>query len=263
VTSFRGWVRSVGHHGPGPDGRSRFELRALTADGPVEMVSGPDLMSLSWYPPDRLALGPVTFGGMVVHRSAASVRITCLDNSGRSEVWRATPDSLEAVVPEAADTDAVAVMWHLMDPQATRPVLDEILGRLLLWAWIDDRSERWHTAKGVSGRHQRWHMVPGRTEDDEPGIRAFARADLHALARLLDVAVVTPVTPATIRRTALALDHPSLDPPDQGAHMTLADEVDFLHACVPTRWSLAATLRDHHRRTDLARMVMAAPTADV
>lgn len=128
MTNFRGWVSRIGLHGSGSDQWSHFELCALTVEGPVEMVAGPDLMSLSWYPPDRLALGPVTFGGMVVHRSSASVRVVCLDNLGDSAVWVGSSTGLEQQNLEASDVDAIAVMWHLMNSQSTRPVVDEILG---------------------------------------------------------------------------------------------------------------------------------------
>jgi hypothetical protein len=264
VTDFRGWVHRVGLYGPGSGHWSRFELHALTAQGPVVIVSGPDLVSLSWYPPDRLTLGPVTFGGMVVRRDSMSVRITCLDTSGNSEVWRASGSGFQQQQPEASDVDAIAVMWRLMDAQATRPVIDEILGRLLLWAWIADSGERWRSDPGfAAGSPTRWRLVPGRNDSDEPGIHAFSRGNLHALARLLGVALETPTTTAGIGRMALLLDHPSLEMPGPVAGRTLTDEVDFLHACVPTRWSMAADLRSLHHRSDLAEMVMAAPTPDL
>jgi hypothetical protein len=262
MTDFSGWVTRIGLYGPGSERWSRFELYALTAQGPVLTVSGPDLMSLSWYPPDRLALGPLTFGGMVVRRDSTSVRITCLDKSGRSEVWRASTTSLEQQPPETSDVDAIALMWRLMDPKLTRPVIDEILGRLLLWAWLADAQEQWRHDPGiVHGRYSRWHIAPGRGAGDEPGVLAFSRANLHGLARLLGVALETPTTPAGIGRLALLLDHPPLSVPEDSR--TLADELDYLHACVPTRWSMAADLRSVHRRGDLAEMIMTAPTPDL
>lgn len=250
MTDFRGWVTSVGLHGPGPEDWSRFELCALTAEGPVVMVAGPDLMSLSWYPADRLALGPVTFGGMVVRRSSQAVRMTCLDTAGQSEVWLGSTDGFAPIPAEASDGDAVAMMRRLMDPQTTRPVIDEVLGRLLLWAWLDDTWDRWRLRSGRAG------VVV-------PGVRAFARGDLHGLAALLEVPLETPVTPIGISRTAAVLDHPPLEVPNLVAGRSPTDEVDYLHACVPTRWSLAAELRSRHHRSDLAEMVMAAPTADL
>lgn len=250
MTDFRGWVTSVGLHGPGLEDWSRFELCALTAEGPVVMVAGPDLMSLSWYPADRLALGPVTFGGMVVRRSDHTVRMTCLDNAGQSEVWLGSSDGFAPIPAEASDGDAVVMMWRLMSPQTTRPVIDEVLGRLLLWAWLDDTKERWRLKLGRAGA-----VVPG--------VRAFARGDLHSLADLLEVSLETPVTPIGISRTAAVLDHPALEVANLEAARTLTDEVDYLHACIPTRWSLAAELRNRHHRSDLAEMVMAAPTADL
>jgi hypothetical protein len=250
MTDFSGWVSSVALGGPGLEDWSRFELCALTAEGPVVMVSGPDLMSLSWYPPDRLALGPVTFGGMVVRRDGSSVRVTCLDSRGRSEVWLGSSAGFARVGPEPSDTDALGVMWHLMDPGATRPVLDEILGRLLLWSWLDDTQDR-------------WRLALGRSDAIVPGVRAFARSDLHALANLLEVTIETPVTPVSIGRMATVVGHPSLEVPDSVAPRTVTGEVDYLHACVPTRWALAAELRVRHGRVDLAAMVMAAPTPDV
>lgn len=250
MTDFSGWVSSVALGGPGLEDWSRFELCALTAEGPVIMVSGPDLMSLSWYPPDRLALGPVTFGGMVVRRDGSSVRITCLDNLRRSEAWIGSSVGFKRVESEPSDADALAVMRHLMDPGATRPVLDEILGRLLLWASLDNTQDR-------------WRLALGRSDAIVPGVRAFARSDLRALANLLEVAIETPVTPASIVRMAIVVDHPSLEVPGLVAPRTLTSEIDYLHACVPTRWALAAELRVRHGRADLAEMVMAAPTPDV
>ncbi len=250
VTDFRGWVSSVGLHGPGPENWSRFELCALTAEGPVIMVSGPDLMALSWYPADRLALGPVTFGGMVVRRGRHSVRVTCLDTSGRFDVWVGSSAGFRRALPEASDSDAAGVMWHLMDAGATRPVLGELVGRLLLWAWLDDS-------------HERRRLGPGGTDAVVSGVRAFARGDMDALAGLLEVPIETPVTPASITRAAMVVDHPPLQVSDPVAHRTIADEVDYLHACIPTRWSLADELRIRHRRADLADMVMAAPTPDL
>jgi hypothetical protein len=264
MTDFRGWVHRVGLHGPGSEQWSRFELYALTAQGPVVMLSGPDLVSLSSYPPDRVALGPVTFGGMVVRRDRTSVRITCLDKTGNTEVWRASGSSLRPRQPGPSDADAIALMWHLMDAQATRPVIDEILGRLLLWAWIADSGEHWRSYRGMAGRGPgRWHMSSGRSESDEPGIHAFSRGNISDLARLLGVTLETPTTTAGIGRMALLLDHPPLEMPGPMTGRTLTDEVDFLHACVPTRWSMAADLRSIHRRGDLAEMVMAAPTPDL
>lgn len=250
MTDFRGWVSSVGLHGAGPENWSRFELCALTAEGPVTMVSGPDLMALSWYPADRLALGPVTFGGMVVRRGGHSVRVTCLDTSGRFDVWVGSSVGFRRALPEASDSDAAGVMWHLMDAGATRPVLGELVGRLLLWAWLDDS-------------HDRRRRGPGRVDAVVPGVRAFARGDMDALAGLLEVPIETPVTPASISRAAVTVGHPPLQVPDPVAHRTIADEADYLHACIPTRWSLADELRKRHRRADLAEMVMAAPTPDL
>lgn len=71
------------------------------------------------------------------------------------------------------------------------------------------------------------------------------------------------MTPASISRLALLVDHPPLEVSNPVVGRTLADEVDYLHACVPTRWSIAADLRSRHRRGDLAEMVMAAPTPDL
>jgi hypothetical protein len=136
------------------------------------MVTGPDLMALSWYPADRLALGPVTFGGMVVRRGGHSVRVTCLDTSGRFDVWVGSSAGFRRALPEASDSDAAGVMWHLMDAGATRPVLGELVGRLLLWAWLDDS-------------HDRRRRGPGRVDAVVPGVRAFARGDMDALAGLL------------------------------------------------------------------------------
>ena len=250
MTDFSGWVGTVGLGGPGLGGWSRFELCALTAEGPVVMVSGPDLMSLAWYPPDRLALGPVTYGGMVVRRGGSSVHVVCLDNSGRSEVWHGTSSGFEPVPSAASDNDAVEVLWRLMDPGVTRPALGEIMGRMLLWAWVDDTQNR-------------WRVSPDRVDAVVSGVRAYARSDLDALASLLEVTPEVPVTPASIGRLASSVGHPSLEVSDLTVQRTLVDEIDYLHACVPTRWSLAADLRMRFGRIDLAQMVMAAPTPDV
>jgi hypothetical protein len=250
MTDLSGWFVSV-VEAPSAGTPEGFELYAFTSDGLVRLSGGPTLASLVMLPPDRLALGPVTFGGMVVARFPGGRTFVCVDDAGGLEVWHDGQDGHRRAEPTGDDHEAAALLWRLMDPMATRPGARELLARLLLWAWID-RSVAVDCV-GLEVAFAELHL--------RPGIEAFSAGRLRRLGRLLGVTVGDLTTPEDIRLAASVLDHPDLDWTGFAGDEDTDQQLDFLHACIPTRWAMADDLRVNCRRPDLATMVMAAPLA--
>jgi hypothetical protein len=249
MTDLSGWFASVLDAGAVGTPRG-CSLYAFTEDGLVKVADGPDLRSLGVLPADRLALGPVTQGGLVVWRLAESRRFVCADDAGGVEVWSVDHNGRQQVDLVGDDHDAAALLWRLMDPVATRPRAREVLARLLLWAWIQHPVSARHA--GVTVAFASLHLAPG--------VEAFSAGQLRRLGRLVGVAVNDLVSPDDVCRLAPQLGHPDLDWTDYVDDNDVEAQLDFLHACVPTRWALSAELRTMGR-PDLAVMVMAAPAA--
>lgn len=251
MTDFLAWVTSVqaadALRGGHLRADQRYELVALTHDGVIPIVAGPNLSSLSWYPPDRLALGPVTYGGMVVDRSDRHTRMVCANTAGHVRVWSTSPDGKRWVLPEPGEHDAVGLLWRLMDPRATRPGFAELMGRLLLWGWLE-RPE----VSGGGG--------PVTNVQVALGVRDFALADLAGLAHRLGVDLAPAVTAERFEPVASQIGHPSFGWSDGPPDVDTVGRLDYLHACIPYRWSLAHDLRKRFQRPDLAELVLAAPS---
>jgi hypothetical protein len=246
MTDLSGWFAPVLD---APAGVAGYELHAFTSEGPVRLSGGPTLPALAMLPADRLALGPVTFGGMVVTLRPAGRRFVCVDDAGGLEVWEETGVGTRQVGMTGDDHEAAALLWRLMDPAATRPELRELMARLLLWAWIDRPVDTGRPAVDIAFADM--NLMPG--------IEAFSSGRLRRLGRLVGVEVGDLVTSADICQAAERVGHPELDWTGMVDEDATADQLDFLNACLPTRWSLAEELRTSCRRPDLAAMVMAAP----
>lgn len=216
------------------------ELYALLASDAVLMVSGPDVTSLSLYPRDHLALGPVTFGGMVLMADGPGVRAVCVDHSGAQGVWELAPGGPTPVGATPVDATATELLCGLLEGIEVNVGMSELAARLLLWGWMA-RSRQL-----------------GRL-DAERVVGAFATAELSALALMCGRDLPDPVTTDAIRSLALSVGHPPLPIPDRVLNGPEDRQRAYLHAMVPTRWMLADQLRNDFRRPDLAAVVMAAP----
>ena len=226
-------------------------LMALTGEGRVLIAVGEDLEDLRRYPVDRLALVPSTFGGMIVTSTPEGARrVVCADGDGEVAVLEGLPGGretsrrLEVGLP---DHEVLALLWLLMDVQATRPAAPELAARVLTWGWL--------------GSPVRAAVLAGSEGASDEGLDCLAAGDLPGLARLLGVTLPTPLDAEGLRALASLLGHPSLNWDALPWVVSEAQRLDFLHACLPTRWALADELRTCDGRDDLAELVMAAPTA--
>lgn len=222
-------------------------LIALTDPGPTRMASGADLASLTLLPADRLALGPVTLGGLVATRTADGWRLVMADEHGAVDCRVVTtPDRRAESVPgNLADLDAAALLWRLQHPASTRSGPVELLMRLLLWAWFD------HPERPVGNDDVG-------TSGHDPGIACLAMGDVAGLAGLLDLDLGPCVDAHAIAALVDLVGHPPV-PVAQLADGTELHRLDVLNACLPTRWQLADELEAIDHRPDLALAVMAAP----
>lgn len=237
--TFQPWVYMVYASRVRPALAEPVELHALMATHPVLIIAGMDLTSLTFYPPAHLALGPVTFGGLVVVRTEGSARLVCADHAGAVEVWEGGTNPIPV---EVADTDrgAVDLLQRLMVPPNPAPSASELMARLLLWGWV-----------------ARIRRV-GRTDNDD-AVKAFASGDLEGLAAHNGLDLPPERTAATVCSLAMSVEHPELGLPPSLVDASQDRQLGYLHALLPARWMLADELRRSHRRHDLAAMVMAAP----
>lgn len=242
MTDFEVWATQS--HGAPLAASAPVALFAVTPDGPIRIASGSGVAAIAELPADRLALGPVTLGGMVMTATPSGHRTVCVDASGDVELLDCDGQQVIVESPDLDDLDAVALLWRLQDSTVTAVEFPELLARLLLWAWLD------HPARSV-----------GATGPD-PGVDCFVAGDLRGLATLLG-ADVPPL--ATINATALRVIADDLGhPPLAWELVEGCDDEDgrlrYLTACLPARWQVADELRTIDRRDDLADAVMAAPT---
>lgn len=229
-------------------------LVALTGGGQVPVVRGADLDDLCRYPVDRVALVPSTFGGMVVTSTGRrTTRVVCAESDGAVGVVEGVPGRWHDDSRIGADPDdhaVLALLWLLMDVRATRPPVGELVVRLLTWGWL--ASPSWADADPIG---------PGVGGIDE-GLARLDVGDLEGLARLVGVELPPVLDAEVVRHLAVSLGHPALDWGALPWVVTEEQRLDFLHACLPTRWALADELRTLDGRPDLAELVMAAPTPD-
>lgn len=217
-------------------------LVALTAQGPT-VIASPRTPAAAHLPADRLSLGPATLGGMVVSGPPECLRMVLADDDGAMAVVVASGDQLVEEAVTTDDVDAVALLWRLQDPGVTRTTADELLARLLLWACLNNPPHG--TAPNLAM---------------EAAVASVAAGDLAGLADLLGVGVPMAPDAADVREVAAVLGHPSLSWDDIACVHDELDRLDYLNACVPTRWLLADELRTLDHRPDLADAVMGAPT---
>lgn len=249
-TDFAAWTRGLVDECLDLPSGAQACLVALTGAGRVLVVTGDDPDDLFRYPVDRLALVPSTFGGAIAtSRGPDVMRVVCADTDGTFAVVEqraGVPGWHQRAEPSASDHEILAMLWLLMDVRATRPSPAELAGRLLVWGWLASPAR-------VAGHHG-----PGNATD--AGIDCFEHGDLDGLARLIGVELPARIDAEGLRTLAVALGHPALDW-DETPWVTTEDQrLDFLHACLPTRWCIAEELRVIDDRHDLAAMVMAAPS---
>lgn len=237
--TFQPWVHMVDASRVRPALGEPVELHALMATHPVLIVAGADLTSLTVYPPAHLALGPVTFGGMVVVRTPKSVRLVCADHAGTVEVWEGGPNPVP-IDDVDADRPVINLLERLMAPPAPAPSASELMARLLLWGWV-----------------ARVRRV-GRTDIDD-AVKAFASGDLEGLAAHNGFDLPPERTAVSVCSMAISVEHPEVGLPPSLVDAPQNRQLGYLHALLPARWMLADELRRSHRRPDLAAMVMAAP----
>ncbi len=225
-------------------------LVALTGGGHVPVVRGADLDDLCRYPVDRVALVPSTFGGMVVTSTGrGTTRVVCADTDGAVAALEGVPGRWHddsRIGADADDHEVLALLWLLMDVRATRPPVGELVVRLLTWGWLAA------PARPIPD--------PAAPRSVDAGLARLVAADLDGLAGLVGVELPSTLDAEAVRRLAVALGHPALDWAALPWVVTEEQRLDFLHACLPTRWALADELRTLDGRDDLAELVMAAPT---
>ena len=250
ATDFSAWASSLVDDCVATSCGTGACLVALTGAGRVTVAVGVDLDDLCRFPLDRLALVPSTYGGMVAMATPrGTTRVVCADIDGGVAVLEGSPgaweesDLLEA---RASDHEVLALLWLLMDVRATRPGAAELAARLLIWAWL--ASPR----RGAS--------LAGRDDRSDDGIDCLAAGDLVGLARLVGVGLPVRLDAEGLRTLAESVNHPSLDWDALPWVVTEDLRLDFLHACLPTRWAVADELRTCDGRSDLADLLMSAPT---
>lgn len=247
MTDFAAWASGLVDECVATSGAC---LVALTGAGRVTVAAGDDLDDLRRFPLDRLALVPSTYGGMIaVITPSGATRVVCADGDGGVAVLEGVRgawehcDHLEA---DASDHEVLALLWLLMDVRATRSPVAELAARVLTWGWLASPVR----AASLAGS-QRAH---------DGGLACLAAGDLSGLARLVGVGLPAPLDAVGLRALASSVGHPSLDWDALPWVVTEEQRLDFLHACLPTRWALADELRTCDGRDDLADLVMAAPT---
>jgi hypothetical protein len=240
MDEFRPWVAMIDTQASRGALGEPVELHALMAHELVFIVSGADVREVSLYPPAHLALGPVTYGGMVRCRTGEGSRAVCANHAGAVAVFHATPGRISAVPSAGADEPAIKLLTELMDPAVGRPSPAELMARMVAWAWL--------TAS---------HRV-GRTDIDQ-AVKAFASSDLDSLATLGGIVLPEVISVEAICTMAITIGHPRLELPASVQRDTTERQLAYLHALLPTRWMLANEIRQVHRRPDLAAMVMATP----
>lgn len=225
-------------------------LVALTGGGQVPVVRGADLDDLCRYPVDRVALVPSTFGGMVATSTVrGTTRVVCADTDGAVSALEGVAGGgydASRIGADADDHAVLALLWLLMDVRATRPPVSELVVRLLTWSWL--------------AAPARVGAEPLRPGGVDVGLARLDAGDLAGLADLVGVELPPKLDAGVVRRLAVALGHPSLDWDALPWVVTEDQRLDFLHACLPTRWALADELRTLDGRDDLAELVMMAPT---
>lgn len=249
-TDFAAWARGFVDERRGASCGERIALLALTGSGWVRIAEGHDLDDLVRYPVDRLALVPSTYGGMVVTAlPAGRMRLVCADLDGAVAVLEGHADAGGAaglLEMPAVDHEVLALLWLLMDVQATRPSVVELAARLITWGWL-----------ASPAREEAWAR-PGVVGDE--GLARLGAGDIAGFARLVGVEMPATLDAERLRALAASLGHPSLDWDALPWVVTEDQRLDFLHACLPTRWALADELRTCDGRSDLAELVMSAPT---
>ena len=225
-------------------------LVALTVGGQVQVVRGADLDDLCRYPVDRVALVPSTFGGMVATSTGrGTTRVVCADTDGAVGILEGVPGRWHDGGQIGADVDdhaVLALLWLLMDVRATRPPIGELVIRLLTWGWL--------AAPSLAGADLT------SSGDIDEGLLRLGAGDIDGLAHLVGVELPPTLNAEVVRHLAVSLGHPALDWGVLPWVITEEQRLDFLHACLPTRWALADELRTLDGRDDLAELVMAAPT---
>lgn len=249
ATDFAAWVSGLVEECVAPAPDAGAWLVALTGAGRVVVASGEDLGDLRRYPVDRLALVPSTYGGMIASATPRGVlRVVCADDEGAVAVLEGDAGgwvSGGALEAQVADHEVLALLWLLMDVRATRPSTFELAARVLVWAWLAS------SAREASG------VRSGDAAD--AGVACLAAGDLGGLAHLVEMTLPDVLDAEGLRSLAVALGHPALDWDALPWVVTEEQRLDFLHACLPTRWALADELRTVDGRHDLAAIVMAAP----
>jgi len=225
-------------------------LVALTGGGQIPVVRGADLDDLCRYPVDRVALVPSTFGGMVATSTLrGTTRVVCADTDGGVAAIEGVPGCWHDdshIGADPVDHEVLALLWLLMDVRATRPSVSELAARLLTWGWL--------------AAPTRLDADPTHPSDIDDGIARLGAGDLNGLARLVGVELPPTLDAEAVRHVAVSLGHPALDWSVLPWVVTEEQRLDFLHACLPTRWALADELRTLDGRHDLAELVMSAPT---
>lgn len=249
-TDFAAWASGLMDECATTEHDARACLVALTPAGRVPVVVGDGLETLRRVPLDRLALVPSTYGGMIATASPnGTTRIVAADTQGAVAVFAGRPGAWgdgRHLDPEGADHEALALLWLLMDVRATRPSIPELAARVLTWGWLASPVRQATIAAGG--------------DDVDPGLERLIDGDVAALADLLGVSLPEHPDANGVRSLATSVDHPALDWETLPWVVSEQQRLDFLHACLPTRWLLADELRTCDGRPDLAeRLMLGAP----